>query len=99
MIVDLFVEGDLTGTSNATTMSVTGVSAAVQTQTGFPTEGVSTCILTDNGGDEIGRAVITIASGTITFGMGSPLSNTGFTNTGTKGLVNGTKITYLGVAP
>lgn len=75
------LQGGLSGTSNSTAMTMTGLPAAVIP----PTLGVSVpCLLTDNGITKGGWATINTA-GVITFGIGFDNNTTGFTAGGTKG--------------
>lgn len=86
----LHVASAITGTSNTTAMTMTGLPAAV-----VPTVTVrSACYLRDNGSDEIGAADITASGTTITFLVNTPLDASGFTNSGTKGLGGGWAISY-----
>ncbi len=85
-----FAAAAITGTSNATSFTVTGLPAAV-----VPGAAVQVpCILEDNGVLIVGSAVIASGGTVITFSMGSPLSATGFTNSGTKGLPAGWSIMF-----
>lgn len=88
-VVTLSVAG--TGTSNSTSMTMTGL----PTQIIPPTVGSTVpCLLTDNGTTNlIGWATVNTA-GTITFGLGANPNTTGFTAAGTKGLPSGWTITY-----
>jgi hypothetical protein len=85
-----FSAAAVTGTSNSTSFTVTGLPAAV-----VPAAAVQVpCILTNNGTLVSGTAAIASGGSTITFSMGSPLSTTGFTNSGTKGLPQGWSIMF-----
>jgi hypothetical protein len=86
----LYVSAGITGTSNTTAMTMTGLPAACQ-PTGSRTP---LCSLKDNTTDVLGYAFLTSASGTITFAVDQPFSQTGFTNSGTKGLSDGWTISY-----
>lgn len=71
-----------TATSNATTLTVTGMSAAIRPA--FDLHGVL-CRVVDNGTTSLG--VVSIGSnGTLTFGLGA--ANGAFTSSGTKGLAS-----------
>ena len=81
-VVTLTLPAAIQGTSNATTMTLTGMSPsallpAIQRSV--------TCLLTDSGTNQGGWALVA-ASGTITFGLTFANTTSGFTNTGTKGL-------------
>lgn len=81
----------ITGTSNANTLTMTGLPAACQ-----PTIQTDVQVLvTDNGGVVNGRASIAASGSTVTFSMGSPLSATGFTASGTKALHAGWTMSYV----
>jgi len=85
----LWASSAITGTSNSTAFTITGLPAAVQQN---PV--VVPCVLTNNGTSVMGSA--TLSGSTITFAMGSPLSATGFTSSGTKGLPAGWTLMYVG---
>lgn len=86
----LRIAADITGTSNATTMTMTGLPAAVS-----PTVNVRVlCDLFDNSGSYVGVAVISASGTTITFAIDQPFVSNGFTNSGTKGLSSGWQIDY-----
>jgi hypothetical protein len=90
----------ISGTSNATTMTMTGLPAACQPATGTPT---LVCIVTANGGfpqlgvANISGSVITFGAALATGGINTPIDM--FTgslgNPGTKGLPAGWTITYV----
>jgi len=90
--VTLSITAAIQGTSNATTMTMTGLPAAVQ-----PAQDVFViCEVKDNGNPEVGSAFIdNAAPSVITFRIGSPLSTTGFTAAATKGIDGGWTIIYL----
>jgi len=67
----------LSGTSNSTAMSLTGLGSL-----NFSSGGVVLCRVTDNGTTQIGTA--TIGTSSITFGVGA--SGASFTSSGTKGI-------------
>ncbi len=82
----------ITGTSNATAMTMTGLPAAV-----IPVSGASTvaCVLQDNGAKLGGWAQVNAGGpGTIVFGAGINNNQTGFTAASTKGLSAGWCISY-----
>lgn len=90
-IAYLYVPSAINGTSNATTLTFTGLPSALQPATTSPTcetfaENNSALVHT--------RWQFTDGSGTVTLNIyeGSPVTDspTGFTNTGTKGLLNST---------
>jgi hypothetical protein len=84
----VYLPSGVTGTSNSTTLTITGLPAAVQ-----PAVGVSSVCtrLQNNGGNQSGVAILTAGSGTITL---TDLNNLGFGSTGGKGLLSGWSITY-----
>lgn len=88
--VCLTAQAAITGTSNATSMTMTGAPAAVRPSIAAKLVPV---LLTDNGATVIGSASVA-TSGTITFGMGAGFSATGFTNTGTKAVPAGWTLCY-----
>lgn len=80
----------ISGTSNADTLTLTGLPSAC-----VPGEAVlAPAIVTDDGSLNAGCALISASGTTIQLTMGSPLSATGFTNTGTKGLSAGWTLIY-----
>jgi hypothetical protein len=87
----LRVPSSTLGTSNTTAMTMTGLPAAVQ-----PTANVWVpCLVRDNGVDVPGAAFINAAApSVITFYTDATLSATGFTPSGSKGLIGGTQIAF-----
>lgn len=87
----LYVASAITGTSNTTALTMTGLPAAVS-----PSGAVRVpCELTDNTtGFVIALAIIAASGTTITFAVDQPFSATGFTSSGTKELPAGWNITY-----
>lgn len=86
----LHVDAAVIGTSNATSMTLTGLPTACR-----PTSNVLIpCVIQDNGAQVLATAFISGVGTTVTFRMGSPLSATGFTNTGFKGLPQGFSLVY-----
>jgi hypothetical protein len=83
--------GITTGTSNSTSMTMTGLPAAVTPVTGANTVA---CVLTDNGITIGGWATVNAGTGTITFGFGINNNPTGFTASGLKGLAPGWCLSY-----
>lgn len=82
----------ITGTSNATAMTMTGLPSACIPQTGAA---LVSCIMEDNGNASIGGwAQVQSGTGVIVFGTGINNNQSGFTNSGTKGLPAGWTITY-----
>lgn len=75
--------GSILGTSNATTMTVTGMPTNLSPVSGA--QAVS-CVLEDNGSIIGGWAVVNAGAGTITFGTGINNNQSGFTASGTKGI-------------
>jgi hypothetical protein len=89
-LCQLYVTAAITGTSNATSFTMTGLPAAVQ-----PVAAVEAmCILTDNGVPVYAQASIAAAGSTITFATDAAPSSTGWTNTGTKAVPAGWQLTY-----
>lgn len=84
----LYLNGALTGTSSATTMTMTGLPAEIQPAT--LTQYCPTYV--ENNSAYVMGVCAVSASGTITFYAGVP--GTAFTNAGTKGLAN-TTVAYL----
>jgi hypothetical protein len=80
----------ITGTSNTTALTMTGLPAACTPAAAVyvPT------ITTDNGTEVISSATIAASGTTITFACDQPFSATGFTSSGTKALGTGWSITY-----
>ena len=86
----LHIKANITGTSNATALTMAGLPSAVR-----PVGAVSLpCLVTDNAVLVIASVSISASGSTIVFGMGAGFSSTGFTNSGTKGLIGGWQITY-----
>lgn len=90
--VTLIAFDPLTGTSNATTMGLTGITAEYQPSAAR----IVTCMVQNNGVQVQAQASIS-AAGVITFSMQTALnifSATGFTNAAANGLTAGTTIIY-----
>ena len=87
-VVTLFIP-PLTGTSNTTSMTATGLPAAIQPTTAH--SGFSAW-LEDNTALFTNSQRVDISGGTVTFFIAN--SATGFTNSGTKGLPSGLTLTY-----
>ena len=86
----LYAGSSITGTSNTTAMTMTGLPAACT-----PAAAVSPIThATDNSTVVVAMAEIGGAGTTVTFYVDQPFSNTGFTNTGTKGLYGGWTMKY-----
>lgn len=82
--------GNITGTSNTTAMTMTGLPAACT-----PSVPVQiTCGVSDNTTSLFGQANIGAGLTTIVFAIDQPLSTTGFTNSNVKGIYDGWTITY-----
>lgn len=81
---------NISGTSNTTAMTMTGLPAAC---TPAAATYVDTTVI-DNGTSVAGAAQISASGTTITFSTDAAFSSTGFTNTGTKGLVSGWLLVY-----
>lgn len=80
----------ITGTSNTTAMTMTGLPAAC---TPTVAAEVSTNLV-DNNSAVVGLATIAAAATTITFYVDQPFSTTGFTNSGTKGIGAGWTLVF-----
>jgi hypothetical protein len=86
----------ITGTSNSTSMTMTGLPAVIQPPT---LSQFCPCLLQDNTTNVLGFGLVNAASGTITFtrgvvsGTAVTSASTGFTAAGTKG-VNDTVLVY-----
>lgn len=78
----------ISGTSNATSLTMTGLPAACQPAS----TALTTCVATDNGTSVVASA--SVSGSTITFATDAPFSASGWTNTGTKGLPAGWTISY-----
>ena len=93
-IVTLWTDSNLTGTSNTTAMTITGVPAEIRPTT---QKSVGGCDLTDNSIAVIGTAYIG-TGGAITFGVstvsGAKVIPGAFVNSGTKGVNTGFCVVY-----
>lgn len=89
--IALLVPSAITGTSNATSMNMTGMPSSIKMAS---TRARPLCVVKDNGADVLGLASIqlTADSNSISFGVGAAAGN--FTNSGTKGLSAGTLIIW-----
>ena len=87
-------DASLTGTSNTTAMTITGMPAAIQSATKLAR--INTYVQ-DNGSQVPGMITVTGASSTITFWMTSSdiYGTANFTASGTKGIPQGWNVTYL----
>lgn len=86
----LHVESAITGTSNATALTMTGLPAACS-----PSKVIFVqCLLTDNNAFVAGAASIAAAGTTVTLRMGAGFLATGFTNSGTKAIPSGWHMEY-----
>lgn len=90
-LVTMWCDDVIQGTSNAGTLTMTGLDTEVQ-----PADDVHVpCVVRDNSANSLGSALIqTGTPGTIVFSIGSPLSSSGFTASNNKGLPLGWQITY-----
>jgi hypothetical protein len=89
-ICRLYVPVAITGTSNTTAMTMTGLPAAV-----VPTIAVMAVVpVLENTTGQLGRADIAAAGTTILFTTDLPFSTTGFTGSGSKGLPAGWQMEY-----
>jgi hypothetical protein len=88
--VTLFTGSAITGTSNATSLTMTGLPFAI-----LPSQTILVpCFATDNATQVAASCNFASGSGTLTVGMGAGFAASGFTNTGTKGLPAGFTVTY-----
>ena len=85
------LQAAITGTSNSTSLTMTGLPSQCIPQTGAA---LIACMLQDNGASLGGWAAINSGTGTITFGTGFNNNQSGFTAAGTKGLPAGWTVTY-----
>ena len=86
----LTVPSTISGTSNTTAMTMTGLPAAC-------TPSIAATILVqvvDAGTSLVGLAQITASSTTITFFVAQPFDSSGFTGSGAKGVTGGWTMTY-----
>jgi hypothetical protein len=98
-VVTLFLGGDLTGTSNATAMTLTGMPVAIRPSVARATACTD---VTDTGNSLCHTRAVVATDGTITFAAARTdttanfvrFSSTGFTNSGTKGLTTAWTISY-----
>lgn len=90
-ICTLFLGADILGTSNANSLTMTGLPVDVR-----PSRAVrAPCFVRDNSvGDYIGAATIDASGSTITFAISSPLNGGGFSASNQKGLRENWQITY-----
>lgn len=93
--ISLFIGSNIFGTSNSTSMTLTGLPAGLLPAT---SGGSVLCVVRDNGVNVLGTALIGTAS--VNFGVGA--ASGVFTNSGSKGLPGSTTIIYdtdlLGIA-
>lgn len=82
-----------TGTSNANFMTIGNLPINLRPTT-KSLLGMMACVVIDNG-DRVVGSVGHGSLGTVQFNMGAPLSGSGFTTSGTKGLDTGWTCTYL----
>lgn len=86
----LRIPAEISGTSNATSLTMTGLPAACTPQEDV----LFSCIVIDNGNSVHGMGLIADGGTTITFWTDATLSASGFTNTGSKGLPVGWCVSY-----
>lgn len=86
----VFVTAAITGTSNATSFTMTGLPFGIQ-----PSQNQQVpCFLTDNTVVVIASCNVVANSSTVTFAMGAGFLTTGFTASGTKALQAGANFSY-----
>lgn len=92
-LVTLQFASNCTGTSNTTGLAFAGLPVALRpTTAGYPYVPI---FVTDSGALALGGMGFGVAAGVVTFYKGSaPPSDTGFTNSGTKGFNTGVTVTY-----
>jgi hypothetical protein len=97
-LVSLWITNAISGTSNDTGMTMTGVPVALR-----PASGVTTnCSVTDDGNAALSCQASVLSAGSITFSVAKTnavsnyvqFTSAGFTGSGAKGLPNGWSITY-----
>ena len=88
--VTIWAPAAITGTSNATGLTITGLPYTLFPQTALTVP----CFVTDNAIQVSASCNFASGSGTITVGMGAGFSATGFTATGTKGLQAGFTLSF-----
>lgn len=82
-----------TGTSNATSMTITNLPSVLRPPTDSNVR--ASCVLTDNAAQAVGAFGFGVVPGTIVFAKGTaPPSATGFTNVGSKGFAPYTPLIY-----
>jgi len=91
LIVVLFCNSGIFGTSNATSFQLSGVPGLLRARFAFKSVH---CFFTDNGVIKGGTATID-TSGGITFGTGIDGNTAGFTNSGTKGIPIGWTLVFV----
>jgi hypothetical protein len=97
LIVLTFGGVNTTGTSNATTMTITNLPSIIRPQTDSNPR--ATCVLTDNGAQAVGAFGFGATPGTMVFSKGTaPPSTSGFTNSGSKGFAPYTPLIYTTLA-
>lgn len=93
IVLLMFGAVNTTGTSNATSMTITNLPSVIRPQSSPNPR--NPCILTDNGAQSIGAFTFTgVPASTITFAKGAAPSTTGFTAAGTKGFEPYTTLMY-----
>lgn len=90
-VCTLLAASAITGTSDADTMTMTGLPAACTPSTAVRV----LCEVHENTTAQLGLAVIAASGTTITFSTDLPFSASGFTASGAKGLSAGWQISYL----
>lgn len=95
-LVHMYLQSNITGTSNAVTMTMTTLPSAIRPSFNQ----LVPILVSDNGGTFLGFASFT-DSGTVTFSIGTAdgsnvgVQSTGFTSSGSKGLFSSSVATYL----
>ena len=89
--VTLWCDSAITGTSNTQSMELTGLPTDIRPSD----DQILTCIIKNNTNDSIAAGrILSSAPSQVEFLFGSPLSISGLTSSGTKGLPSGFVITY-----
>ena len=93
LIVLTFGAVNTTGTSNATSMTITNLPSIIRPQTDSSPRAM--CVVTDNGAQAAGAFGFGATPGTMVFSKGTaPPSTSGFTNVGSKGFAPYTPLIY-----
>lgn len=93
--VELWVEANVTGTSNSSGMGMTGMPASLQPDS---EKDQLMCLSMDDGSEQISYCIVatngTVGFSPLTLGAGGVISSTQYTSSGTKGIDSGWSIRY-----